>query len=99
MQHDPNTAYQIFLDLPENASDEAQDQHYVGLLVFFEMGSADGHAMHGGSDIQFDVTELARNLNRISALQNQTSITIAPVGATAASSMPMINGGIELVRR
>jgi tyrosinase len=99
VQLDPNTAYQVFLDLPPNASDEAQDEHYVGLLVFFEMGAEAGHAMHAGRNIEFDVTDLVKRLGRTSALQNETSITIAPVGAPAAASMPTISGGIELMRK
>jgi tyrosinase len=92
---DPSTVYQVFLDLPENASDEVQDQHYVGLLNFFGIG---GRA-RGGRDIEFDVTDLINGLSAASALQSKTSVTIAPVGAPAASSTPRISGGIELQRR
>jgi tyrosinase len=96
---DPNTVYQVFLDLPENASDEVQDRHYVGLLNFFGMVTQAGHAAHGGRDFEFDVTDLIKSLSAASALQRETSVTIAPVGAPAASSMPMISGGIEVQRR
>jgi tyrosinase len=88
---DPNTVYRVFLDLPENASDDVQDEHYVGLINFFGTGS--GHAAHGGRDFEFDVTDVIRRLGAASTLQSATSITIAPVGAPAASSMPMISWG------
>ncbi len=92
---DPDTVYQVFLDLPENATDEVQDQHYVGLLNFLGIGER----ARGGRDIEFDVTDLINGLSAASALQSETSITIAPVGPPAASSTPTISGGIELQRR
>ena len=96
---DPNTVYQVFIDLPENASDEVQDQHYVGLLNFFGISGHADHAAHGGRDVEFDVTDLVRRLGTASALRGETSVTIAPVGAPAASAMPTISGGIEVLRR
>jgi tyrosinase len=99
VQLDPNTAYQVFLDLPENASDEVQDDHYVGLLVFFGMGAEAGHQGHGGRNFEFDVTDLVGRLKAKSAIRNDTSITIVPVGAPTAPSLPVIRGGIELQRR
>ena len=96
----PNTAYQVFLNLPENATDEIQDSHYVGLLNFFGIGTQANHGTHGGGrDIEFDATDVLKRLGAVSALQNETTVTLAPVGAPAASSMPTISGGIELVRR
>ena len=95
---DPNTVYQVFLNLPENATDEVQDQHYVGLLNFFGIEAQLSRGA-GGRDIEFDVTDLINGLSASSALQSQTSVTIAPVGAPAASSVPTIRGGIELQRR
>jgi tyrosinase len=96
---DPETVYQVFIDLPDNASDDVQDQHYVGLLNFFGIGAEADHMGHGGHDIEFDVTDLVKRLGVGSALKNETTVTIAPVGASTASSLPTISGGIELQRR
>lgn len=98
-QTDPGTAYQVFLDLPANASDELQDQHYVGLVVFFGIRGGDARGVDDGRDFEFDITDLVKTLGAKSALKGETSITIAPVGAPIASARPVISGGIELQRR
>ena len=97
-QINPNTVYEVFLDLPDNASDEVQDLHYVGLLNFFGMGAEAGGTAQGGRDIEFDITDLIKRLGATAALQSETSVTIAPVGAPSASSTPTISGGIEIKR-
>jgi tyrosinase len=98
-QLDPGTAYQVFLDLPANASDEVLDQHYVGMIVFFGVRRGDARGPDGGRDFEFDVTDLVKTLAARSALKVETSVTIAPVGAPAASAKPVISGGIDLLRR
>jgi len=98
-QVDPGTAYQVFLDLPANASDEVQDQHYVGLVVFFGVRGGGVRGADGGRDFEFDITDVVKSLGAKSALKGETSVTIAPVGAPVASSRPVISGGIELQRR
>jgi tyrosinase len=99
VQLDPNTSYQVFLDLPENASEQVRDRHYVGLLVFFGMAAGADQMNHDGVDVEFDVTDLVKGLSTSSVLLNETSVTFAPVGAPASRSSPTIRGGIELQRR
>jgi tyrosinase len=99
VQLNPRTAYQVFLNLPENASDDLQDKHYVGLLVFFGVETSADHDHRGGRDFEFDVTDLVKTLGTGPTLRGETFITIVPMGAPTASSRPTISGGIELQRR
>lgn len=97
-QADPNTTYQVFLDLPPNASSEVADQHYVGLLNFFGV-TVESDAPHGGRTVEFDVTDVVARLRDRNNLQNDTSVTLIPVGPPSESSTPIISGGIELHSR
>jgi tyrosinase len=98
-QADPNTTYQVFLDLPPNVSPEAGDEYYVGLLNFFGVMSGTEHAMHAGRTVEFDVTNVVQRLKAGDKLQNQSSVTLVPVGTPNDSAAPLIAGGIELQRR
>jgi hypothetical protein len=97
-QLDPNTAYQIFLDLPDDASEPVRDRHYVGMLVVFAMGSQAPHMQHDGDDLMFDVTDVVKELHTTSELLSATSVTFSPVGAPASASSPTVRE-IELQRR
>jgi tyrosinase len=96
---DPNTVYQVYLDLPDKPTPELEEEHYVGLLNFFGVAPAPGHEIRGGRDVEFDITDLAKRLQTTSTLQDETSVTLVPVGSPSESSLPTINGGISLLRR
>jgi tyrosinase len=96
---DPNTVYRVYLDLPPNADKEVAEQHYVGLLNFFGAATATEHATPAGKTTHFDVTAVVGRLNLKNALQNETTVTLAPVGPPADGSVPVIFGGIELEGR
>lgn len=98
-QTDPHTTYEVFLDLPEGASKETADQHYVGLLNFFGVASSMEHMGHGGKTYNFDVTKVMANLKNSKALAEKTSVTFVPVGPPAEGSAPVISGGIEIQQR
>lgn len=98
-QADPQTTYEVFLDLPEGASTEVADQHYVGLLNFFGVGSSMEHMGHAGRTYDFDVTRLMANLRDNKALAEKTSVTFVPVGPPAEGSAPVISGGVEIQQR
>jgi len=93
---DPNTSYEVFLDLPQDASPDIADQHYVGLVNFFGVARDKGHETHGGATVEFDVTGIVQRLGDAKKLKNDTQITLVPVGAPADGSMPVISGGIEI---
>jgi tyrosinase len=98
-QQDPSTVFRVYLDLPANASPQVADQHYVGLLNFFGATMDAGHGMQGGTTAEFDVTGVVARLNAQNSLQNETSVTLVPVGSPADGSAPVISGGIELQRQ
>jgi tyrosinase len=94
---DPRTTYEVYFDLPAGTSPAAADDHYVGLVNFFGASNDQGHSMRGGKTVEFDVSALIRKLG--GRLQEETSVTLVPVGAPAAGATPTIGGGIELRAR
>ena len=96
---DPNTVYQLFLDLPPNASQDVADQHYVGLVNFFGVAIPAGHEAHGGRSVEFDVTEVVARLLKANGLKSETTVTLVPLGPPAEGSAPVLSEGIELQRR
>jgi tyrosinase len=98
-QANPDTVYQVFLDLADNSSSEMEDEHYVGLLNFFGVSPVPGQKAPNGHDVEFDVTDLVQRLYAKSALGEETSVTLVPVGPPTESSRPTIDGGVELLRR
>jgi tyrosinase len=96
---DPNTTYQVYLNLPENASREVEDQHYVGLVNFFGLAPAPGQETAKGKDFEFDITKLAQTLRADSKLGDDASVTLVPIGQPVDSSSPTVRGGIELMKR
>jgi len=95
---DPNTVYQIFLDLPENATPELKEQHYAGLLNFFGVAPPPGRDALGGRDVEIDVTEVVKRLQAKAALQDESSVTLIPLRSPSEASSPTIDGGIALLR-
>ena len=91
---DPRTTYEVYFDLPAGTSPAAADDHYVGLLNFFGASNDQGHGMHGGKTVEFDVSSVVQKLR--GRLQEDTSVTLVPVGQPAADAAPSIAGGIEL---
>jgi tyrosinase len=98
-QADPNTTYEVFLDLPPNAPPDVANQHHVGLLNFFGIARSGSHGAHGGRTLNFDVTRVVESLRSRGSLQDKTTVTLVPVGPPANGSAPVISGGIELQRR
>lgn len=100
-RENPNTTYEVFLDLPEGASSDVADLHFVGRLNFFGLVATQGHAGHGatGRDVRFDVTELVTRLSGTGKLKEATTVTLVPVGTPAAGSAPVIGDGVVLQRR
>lgn len=84
----PGVIYSLYLDLPENASNETVLAHKVGDLSFF-------HAMPGMEMdeptrfVSYDITELVKRLG-ISASSASVSLTVISSGQPAAGSEPVI---------
>jgi len=93
----PGVLYDVYLNLPENASPKGEDANYVGTISFF---NAD-HAHTGAASQQFysfDVTDLARKLQSKGGVPEKPTITIAPAGDAADEAKPVI-GQISLVEQ
>jgi tyrosinase len=91
---DPNTTYQVFLDVPPDVPPDAE--HYVGLLNFFGATPDPEHEMHGSRNVAFDVTKVVQGLMARGKLRDDTSVTLVPVGPPIEGAAPVISGGIEL---
>jgi tyrosinase len=98
----PGVLYHLYLELPDGASKEKREAHYVGGLNFF---NAVGHAMpgHGGAAkkaaakkkgterfYRFDITDLAKKLHAQGLLKEKPILTIAPAGKPAAAAKPVV---------
>lgn len=79
----PNGLYEVFLQLPRNASAETRRRFHVGYINFFE--ASDGH----GAEFRFDITDLVRRLGE--GLGSSVRVTIRPAArATLGNARPVI---------
>jgi tyrosinase len=91
----PGVIYSLYLDVSENASDEALQAHKIGDLSFF-------HAMPGmemnepNRFVSYDITELVNKLGT-SASSGSVSLAIIPSGKPTVGSEPII-GSITIQR-
>lgn len=91
----PGVIYTLYLDVSENASDEALQAHKVGYLNFFQ--AMPGMEMNEPTRfVSYDITELMKRLG-MSASSGDVSLTIIPSGEPAAGSAPVI-GSITIQR-
>ena len=77
----PGATFDVFLDLPANASAAQRVRHFAGNINFYsavigETGRADAH-------FSFDITDVARALRRRGLLCDATTLTIVPDGPAA----------------
>jgi len=91
----PGVIYTLYLDVTENASDEALQAHKVGYLNFFP--AMPGMEMNEPTRfVSYDITKLVKVLE-MSASSVDVSLTIIPSGEPAAGSAPVI-GSITIQR-
>jgi tyrosinase len=86
----PGVLYQVFVQLPANASRRAAREYHAGYINFFE-ATSDGE-QHRSPTFRFDITALARRLAGGAALDAGFRVTIRPAGtrAPAAYARPSI---------
>lgn len=91
----PGIIYSVHLNLPPDAEPMPEDETFVGALNFF---NAVPHEDHGrpSIDVSFDVTALVRDLQERGRLGEQPEVTLAPLGAPAEGSQPVV-GSVRLV--
>jgi len=107
----PGIPYDIYLDLPADIPIEKRDVHLVGSIHFFDaVNHGTGGAAHGGMNMpqgvsnksnkffSFDITNIAKNLERNKLLNAKPVLTIAPAGQPVESANPLI-GEITVVEQ
>lgn len=93
---EPETLYELFVDLPANPTAEQKRAHYLGAFTFFGAIGEGHHA--SGRQRTIEITEQLRSLRNSDRLRSETSITILPVHSGKGDARPIV-GVIELVRR
>jgi len=102
-QAPPGTAFDVFLELPADASGSAAETYKIGSIHFFDAVAEQGH---GGSSsatnpqkfFSFDITDLAKRLATEGRLTSTPELTIVPTDQPEANSRPVI-GEIQLVEQ
>lgn len=91
----PGSLVAVYLDLPENATDQIRDQHFVGILNFFSATGMTG-MKDAGMQVRFNITDLLQRIGSQGLLTERTSVTFVPLGEPAQGSDPMIMGSVEV---
>ncbi len=103
----PGVLYNVFLNLPPNATREQKKEHLVGTLNFFDAGghgAAHDHTERAeatGTDetaVRFDVSDLVKRQITERRLTEKPAVTIAPAGKPSAKAKPVV-GEISLMER
>ncbi|MBF0372681.1 MAG: tyrosinase family protein [Alphaproteobacteria bacterium] len=92
----PGVIYNVYIDLPPNASPAQARKHLAGTVNFF--GATRHHDVsRKPTGLTLDVTETVNKLASAGKLRAQPVVTFAPAGAPAAEAKPVV-GGVSLVR-
>lgn len=101
-QAQPGTAFDVFLELPADASGAAAEANKIGTIHFFD---AVGHGGHGPATataaqkfFSFDITDVAKRLVEENRLTATPELTIAPADEVNAQSRPVV-GEINLIEQ
>jgi tyrosinase len=103
----PGVLYNVFLNLPSDATREQQKVHLVGTLNFFDAGGhGDAHDHADRADassadetaVRFDVSELVKRQITERRLTEKPAVTIVPAGKPSAKAKPVV-GEISLMER
>ena len=98
----PGTTFDVFLELPADASGAAAEAYKIGTIHFFD---AVGHGAHGPAAtttqqkfFSFDITDVAKRLVEENRLTATPELTIAPADEVNAQSRPVV-GEINLIEQ
>jgi tyrosinase len=98
----PGVLYELFLDLPEKATEEQANAHYIGTINFFNAVAHGGHGKLAKKMperfYRFDITALARSLQDRKMLSARPTLSIVPAGKPAAQANPVI-GEVTVVQQ
>jgi hypothetical protein len=78
----PDSLYEVFLNLPENVGSAAKQRHFAGMINFFEAQ----HESDKNRKFVLDVSEL----RPIVAASGEPTVTISPIGTPVAEAKPLI---------
>jgi len=100
----PGSLYSLYLDLPDQATNQQLEDHLIGTINFFGVPHAENpHGVMKGPDgksrfLSFEITGKLRALGHNKALNEKPILTIIRNSDGVAESQPMI-GNVELVTR
>jgi len=86
----PGVVYNLYLNLPDGASDAASSTHLIGSINFFGVMSSNmSDAAHSMSNrfVSFDITPLVQRLGA-QAVSGDLHVTIAPAGTPKGEAQP-----------
>jgi len=88
----PGVVYNLYLNLPDGASDAASSTHLIGSINFFGVMSSNmSDAAHSMSNrfVSFDITPLVQRLGA-QAVSGDLHVTIAPAGTPQGEAQPTL---------
>jgi tyrosinase len=88
----PGVLYNLYLNLPDAASDAISASHFIGSLNFFgSMSHEMGVGTHATINrfVSFDITSLVQRLGT-QAVSGDLHVTVAPAGSPQAESQPKL---------
>jgi len=95
----PETIYNLYLDMPPETPPARRAGYFVGRIHFFDAVAHEDHeAGAAGKFFSFDVTRVAKNLVAQKKLSPTPAITIIPAGEPAAEARPVV-GDIRLIEK
>lgn len=92
----PGVGYNVYLELPKDASPDIAESHFVGSIHFFHAHPAGARHQGHAVGYVFDVTDLAANLVVKGRLSRTPKVTVIPTGSPVAGAEPAI-GGFQLI--
>jgi tyrosinase len=94
----PEAIYRVYLDLPEGASDDPLNSHYVGSFNFFDAAAHGGDHSGASKPFSFDITALIANLQARGVLKSEHTVTIVPSGQPTEEARAVV-GEIAIVEQ
>jgi tyrosinase len=98
----PGVTYQVYLDLPPNATPSPESANFVGTINFFAaaaMNTMPGMTMPAPRrTVSLDITSKAKTLAAQGQLNPTPAVTIVPADAPADAARPVV-GQVQLVEQ
>ena len=92
----PNGLFQVFLQLPANATAATRPQYHVGYINFFDASGGMGQNGQHGATFRFDITDLVRRLSAARAMEGSVRVLVQPAGGTTLGGARPVIGDIVM---